>query len=119
MKSGEDKSETLPTCDPTKSSSISKRTYDDLEQVKQWFLEGHSPPEIRAALAEFHGISRGQADKLIEKTLDNFAEVGAADPAVLRGWGLEALRHLYAKMCEIGDYANAAKTVKMLLQIHK
>jgi hypothetical protein len=90
-----------------------------LEQVKQWFLEGHSPPEIIAALAEFHGISKPKAEQLIEKTLDSFAEVGTADPAVLRGWGLEALRHLYAKMVEIGDYANAAKTIKMLLQIHK
>lgn len=109
----------MPTCDPTKSSSISRPTYDTAEQVKQWFLEGHAPPEIRAALAEFHGVDRATADSMIEKTLDGFAEIGKADPTVLRGWGLEAMRHLYAKMVEIGDYANAAKTIKMLLQMHK
>jgi hypothetical protein len=106
----------LPTGDPTKSTSISTTKCNPFEEVKTWFLDGHTAAEIREAINQRHGKTAKQADALIAKVLDHFEEIGTADNTVIRGWGLEAQRHLYQKMVEIGDYANAARLVRDMMK---
>lgn len=38
-----------------------------------------------------------------------------ADRTVIRGWCLEALREMYRRMVDIGDYAGALKAIKELM----
>ena len=79
-------------------------------------MEGHTEAEIRQALKELYAAPPSKQTALITAVLDEFAQIGQADREVIRGWGLEALRHLYQKMVEIGDYANAMKAIKELMR---
>ena len=49
--------------------------------------------------------------------VDYFQTISESEPAVLLGWGLEAYRMLYQKMVAIGDYPNAMKAIKAILEL--
>ncbi len=100
---------------PTRSTSTSTPTSEQIHAVKVWILEGRDDYTIRQAIeASFPDTD---PDKLIQTVLDAFAAFADADENVIRGWALEALRHLYEKMVEIGDYAGALKAIKELVRM--
>jgi len=54
---------------------------------------------------------------LIAAAGQHFATVAGSDPDVIHGWSLDAVRHLYRRMVEIGDFSGALKAIKELNQL--
>jgi hypothetical protein len=113
MKSGSGKHETSPTPDPTKSISTSTQTCSPAAQAILWMLEGNRSEDIAQALrAKFPDE---EPTALLNAAADHFATVAQADPLVIRGFCLEALREMYRRMVDVGDYAGALKALKELM----
>lgn len=87
-----------------------------LEQVKCWMLEGQSIVDIVEALHK-KGVSKNQIKELVLKAQEEWVKMGAVDQDQLKGFARAGLMHIYSKMVEIGDYANAAKTLKDLSKL--
>lgn len=82
-----------------------------------WLLEGNRTEDVAQAIAaRFPGEDPA---KLLHAAGDHFATVAGADPLVIRGWCLEALREMYRRMVDIGDYAGALKAIKELMAYAK
>lgn len=80
-------------------------------------LEGNRSEDVAEAIkANYPGVDPGQ---LIQKAGDHFSAVARADASVIRGWCLEAFRETYRKMVDIGDFANALKAIKELMNYAK
>lgn len=86
------------------------------EDVKAWMLEGQSMVDIIEALHE-KGINQKNIKECIEKAQKEWVAIGNVDQDQLKGFARAGLMHMYKKMVEIGDYANAAKTLKDLAKI--
>lgn len=81
----------------------------------QWLLEGHDERQIAEALGEqFPQADHAQAFSL---AMQHLADVATADPAVIRGWALEALRHIYQKAIAIDDLGAAVRAIKELTRL--
>ena len=87
-----------------------------LEQVKCWMLEGQSIVDIVEAL-HGKGVSKNQIKELVLKAQEEWAKMGGVDQDQLKGFARAGLMHIYKKMVEIGDYANAARTLKDLSKL--
>jgi hypothetical protein len=80
-----------------------------LEQVLKWVLAGHSEADIEEA------IGKSWPDKppaaLILAAGDHLRASASFDVRTVLGWCIEALRDLYKRMVDIGDYAGAIRAV--------
>ncbi len=80
-------------------------------------LEGNRCEDVAEAIkANYPSADPGE---LIQKAGDHFGTVARADASVIRGWCLEAYRETYRKMVDIGDFANALKAIKELMNYAK
>ena len=80
-------------------------------------MEGNRAEDIAQALA--NRFPNEDPAKLLSHAADHFATVAEADPLVVRGFCLEALRELYRRCFDIGDYQGALKAVKELMAYAK
>lgn len=86
-----------------------------VEDVVTWYCQGLDLREIRAKLKQTHPRSDGA--KAIAKAVDHFAAAARCDVSVVVGWALESMRLIYGRQIELGDYAEAAKTVRQIVMI--
>lgn len=80
-------------------------------------MDGNRSEDVAGAIKANYPTA--DAGDLIQKAGDHFSTVALADPVVIRGWCLEALREMYRRMVDIGDFANALKAVKELMSYSK
>jgi hypothetical protein len=84
-----------------------------IEQVKAWMLEGQPLVNIIEALHE-SGETSKSACEIVSGAQQEWQELGGVDKGQILGFTRGATMHLYRKMIEIGDYANALKALKQL-----
>jgi len=100
---------------PKEKSGGTLIKFDPKQQAKLWLLEGWTTEKIVHELEQTTNLDEAAIQGLLNNLLDEFAAISNADMTVLRGWALEAARHLYGKMVEAGDYPNALKVVRIFL----
>lgn len=83
-----------------------------LEQVKKWILQGNSEHDIAEAIREKWPDVKTRP--VIVAVMTEVAKSAAADPRAVAGWCIEATRHLYQRMVEVGDFPGALRAVKQL-----
>ena len=83
-----------------------------IDQVVSWMLEGHGGHDIIQAITEKFPYHKPA--ELLTGSGKHFEQVATADPALLRGWCLEATRDLYKRLLDVGDYPNALRAVKQM-----
>lgn len=86
-----------------------------VHQVTQWILSGASQHDITEAIAaNFPGA---QAEPLIVAAMTDLAKAGEAEPALVRGWCIEATREIYRRALEVGDLQIALRAAKQLYEL--
>lgn len=76
----------------------------------QWLVTGASETDVLEALR----VKYPAADPrdTMAAVREHFAAEGTPDTDALRGWVLIALRELYRRMLEVGDFDGARKVLK-------
>ena len=92
---------------------VDPKIADIVESVKCWVLEGQSLHSVLKALEE-NGVSEKEIPTILEGAQKEWRELAKADPEEIKGFTRAATMHLYKKMVEIGDYANALRALKEL-----
>lgn len=83
-----------------------------MEQVRKWVVSGATAADIEEAIAKAYPTADARA--LMLCVFDAITETGSAPAGTLRGFCIEALKELYRRMVEIGDYPGALRAVKEL-----
>jgi len=85
---------------------------EQVNQVFNWIVDGRFEHDITEAIAEhFEGA---QPKPLIVAAMQRIAKSADVEPDIIRGWCIEATRHVYQKAIELGDLATALRAVKQL-----
>ena len=84
-------------------------------QIVKWIIEGQSVHDIRESIETAWPDKNAQplmvaAAREIEKAAD-------VEPALVRGFAIEATRTIFQKAMEIGDLATALRAVKQLTDL--
>jgi hypothetical protein len=98
---------------PKPEAALPAPTATPLRQTILWLLEGNSTDDVAEAIAAAYPDTDPKT--LLTAAGDHFAAVAHSDPAVIRGWALDALRELYRRMMAIGDFSGALRAVERLL----
>ncbi len=88
----------------------------EIEQVKAWMLEGQPLVNILEALHE-KGETAKSICEIITAAQKEWTELGSVDGEQIKGFARGAAMHLYRKMVEIGDYANALRAIQQLTKL--
>lgn len=83
-----------------------------VEQTIRWLISGVREADIVEAIRATWPDQALQP--LILAAVEQLAEAGNPEPAVVHGFCMEATRDLYRRMVEIGDFAGALRAVKLL-----
>jgi hypothetical protein len=109
----------LPTSGLAKSSATGTRTSeqdpDQVNQVLKWILSGASERDVTEAVTNCYQTTDPQP--LILAALHELRQAADADPQTIRGFCIEAVRDLYRRMLEIGDFTGALRAVKQLSEM--
>lgn len=97
---------------------IKKTNAAEVQQVIDWIIAGQSMYDINEAIDRQITSDKKKKDLLFNNVLEYFKNSGQADPAVIKGWAMEALRDLYRRMIEANDYPSAAKVIKDIYKLH-
>ena len=96
--------------EPTTSKPVSEAA--KIHQVLTWILEGNSEHLIREAVeSTWPGED---AKPLIVATLRHVGESAELTRATAEDWAIEALKFLYQKQVEIGEFGGAMRAVREL-----
>lgn len=87
-----------------------------VESVKNWILEGQSMHNILTALKE-NEVSMKEVPEILESAQSEWRSLAKVDSDEIKGFARAASMHLYKKMVEIGDYANALRALKELSKL--
>lgn len=88
------------------------RTSDRVNQVLAWIVAGASEHEItEAAETNWPGA---KARALIVGAMKRLAAAADADADSVRGWAIEATRHVYQQALAAADFATALRAIKQL-----
>lgn len=86
-----------------------------IQQVLTWMLEGNSEHLIREAI---EGTWPGErAEPLMLKTIAAMSDSAEKTRRTITDWSVEALRFLYQKQVEIGEFTGALRTVGELRKL--
>ena len=89
-----------------------------VEKVVQWLTTGQTEADVREALGEM--FPAAPPSIVMTKLGERLQAEGRPDCVAVRGWAFLALRELYRKMVEIGDFDGALKAVKEITTLaHK
>jgi len=92
--------------------AIAALSPEQVNQVFNWIVAGGSEHDITEAIAlNYEGA---QPKPLIVAAMQRIAKSADAEPDVIRGWCIEATRHVYQRAIELGDLATALRAVKQL-----
>jgi hypothetical protein len=83
--------------------------------VFTWILDGATEHEITEAIASQWPDESPKP--LIVAAMERIADSASADPATVRGFCIEANRHIYHKAIEAGDLSTALRAIKQLQDI--
>jgi len=97
---------------PTALAKIPALPPERVNQVFTWIIEGASEHDIADAIAK--EWKDAQAMPLIVAAMQRIAKSADSEPDVVRGWCIEATRHVYQKSIEANDLATALRAVKQL-----
>jgi len=81
-------------------------------QVIAWLLDGRRDEDILADLTIYFPDVRAKA--VLAEVVEHFEAIATGDKTVLVGWAIEALRDLYRRMIEAGEFEGALRAVKEL-----
>jgi hypothetical protein len=96
----------------TTTAAASLEDLERIEQMLRWITTGASYSEIiKTAAATWPDKD---APKLYRLAVDQLQTAGNADPAIIRGFAIEASRELYRRLVENGDLTNALRALKLL-----
>jgi len=96
----------------TELATVPDLPADRVNQVFNWIIAGGSEHDITDAIAQTWEDAK--AMPLIVAAMQRIAKSADAEPDVIRGWCIEATRHVYQKAIEVGDLATALRAVKQL-----
>jgi len=82
------------------------------EQMLRWITTGASYTEI-IQTARQQWPTEDPA-RLYASAVEQLTSAGNADPAIIRGFAIEAARELYRRLVENGDLTSALKALKLL-----
>ena len=100
-----EQSNQCPTSNPVSEAA-------KIHQVLTWMLEGNSEHLIRETVeSTWPGED---ATPLIVKTLRHVGKSAELTRATAEDWSIEALKFLYQKQVEIGEYGGAMRAVREL-----
>lgn len=90
-------------------------TDEPVNQIVKWILEGNSEQAIREGIRDTWPTASEQP--LIAAAIESIIRAGEATRSTIDAWAIEAVKFLYAKQVEIGEYAGAMRAVKMLVDL--
>ena len=88
----------------------------DIETVLKFLIEGQAYTDIEAFL-KAEDLTAEQAAEILEKAFDELENANDIPTEVRRGWCLEAMRDVYRRLIETGDYNGAIKAVKEIANL--
>jgi hypothetical protein len=86
-----------------------------VSQILKWVLAGNSESDIIDAARQ--NWPDAEARPLILQAMQELAQAGDPDPAVMRGWCLMVLQDVHRRATESGDLATSLSAVKTLAKI--
>jgi hypothetical protein len=86
-----------------------------VHRIYQAILEGASEHDVLGEIAA--AWPDVDVRPLVVRAMERVARAGEADPALVRGWCIEASRELYRRMLEGGDLQGALRAVKQLAEL--
>jgi hypothetical protein len=90
---------------------------DRVHQVFQWIIGGASEREIeQAAAKEWPDV---KCRPLIVTAMKGIAKSARPDPEAVEGWGFEALRVVYQRALEAGDFSAALRAIKQIVELSR
>lgn len=88
---------------------------DQVHEVFQWILAGLTEHQLNGVIAEKWPDEKPKP--LIVAAMKQVLAAGDADPAVVRGWCIEATRALYQKALAVNDFDLALKAVSQMARL--
>lgn len=87
---------------------------EQINQVFNWIVAGGSEHDITEAIVTTFKDAAAPAKPLIVAAMQRIAKSADAEPDVIRGWCIEATRHVYQRAIEANDLPTALRAVKQL-----
>lgn len=81
-----------------------------IDYVFRWMLEGNSTNDILTSIIAKY--PQGDAEQILKKTRERFADHSTPDGKELIGFIFEAQRKIYRDMLKIGDYGGALRALQ-------
>ncbi len=83
-----------------------------IDEIFTWILEGFTEAQLLAVIDKKWPGTKPMP--LIVAAMKRIAASAEADPATVRGWCIEATRHVYMNALAVGDLAVALRAIKQL-----
>lgn len=96
----------------TELATVPELPPERINQVVNWIVAGGSDYDVNDAIVKTW--EDAQAKPLIIAAMQRIAESADAEPAVIRGWCVEATRNVYQKALDANDLATALRAIKQL-----
>jgi hypothetical protein len=96
---------------PAAAATPAERTH----QVATWILGGACEHDVAQAIeATWPGA---KPKPLIVEAMKRIAKSADADPAVVKGWAIEATRSIYQKALDVADHQTALRALKQIVEL--
>lgn len=92
-------------------------TSEQVEQVRKLVLVGASNYDIIEYIKSNYPVADPPA--ILHAAMACFERSGFFDPAIVRGWAIEACRDVYGRAIAAEDHQSALKAIKQILDIAK
>ena len=103
---------TSPSEPPTEDAKAEQSRESKVHQVLTWILEGNAEQLIRESIQETWPSE--SVPSLLLEACDSVATSAANSRSFVEDFAIEAMRFLYQKQVEIGEYAGAMRAVESL-----
>ena len=84
---------------------------NSVETVVRFLLDGAGGRDI-AEFLQNGGLSAAAAADVIDAAFEHMVDAANIDPEARRGWCIEAMRDIYRRLVESGDYTGAIRAIK-------
>jgi len=86
-----------------------------VHQAVNWLLTGATDRDVKDAVETKYGPDKTQ--DIMAAAYAFCRQHAHPDPDTVRGWGFLALRELYRRQLETGDFASALRTIRELIAL--
>jgi hypothetical protein len=88
---------------------------DRVHQVATWIIGGACEHDVAQAVETTWPDAKPKP--LIVEAMKRIAKSADADPAIVKGWAIEATRSIYQKALEVADHQTALRALKQIVEL--